>query len=126
MTTAIPFQTINWTTIEKVKYNGLTGTAYWQTVQLPRIRIRLVEYSPAYLADHWCTKGHIVQCLEGELTSEMENGEKFTLKKGMSYIVSDDLSSHRSRSVEGATLLIIDGDFLHVDNTSGPERAIKR
>jgi mannose-6-phosphate isomerase class I len=71
-----------------------------------------VEYGAGYLADHWCTKGHIVHCLEGSFMSELENGETFLLSKGMSYVVSDDMSSHRSSSKEGVKLLIIDGDFL--------------
>jgi hypothetical protein len=108
----IPFQTINWSGIEKVTYAGQTGTAYWQTLQLPGLRIRLVEYSAGYLADHWCQKGHIVHCLEGEFINELENGERSPMKAGGSYVVSDGLSSHRSYSEKGAKLLIIDGDFL--------------
>lgn len=108
----IPFQNIDWTKIEKVTYKGETGVAYWQTIQLPGLRIRLVEYSANYLADHWCEKGHIVHCLEGEFISELKTGEKITLKKGESYVVSDELSSHRSSSKNGVKLLIVDGDFL--------------
>lgn len=108
----IPFQTINWTNIEKVEHKGETGTSYWQTVQLGGLRIRIVEYSPNYFADHWCQKGHIVYCLEGEFESELQNAETITLKKGMTYVVSDGESSHRSTSAHGAKLLIIDGDFL--------------
>ena len=109
----ILFSTIDWTTVEKIEYKGETGIAYWQTQQFGNIRMRLVEYSKNYLADHWCKKGHIVHCLEGSFTSELENGENFFLSKGMSYIVSDNLSSHRSVSMEGVKLLIIDGDFLN-------------
>jgi hypothetical protein len=108
----IPFQTIDWTSIEKVEYRGETGLAIWQTVQFDGLRIRLVEYSSGYLADHWCRKGHIVHCLEGEFISELSTGEKVKLSKGETYIVSDDLSAHRSFSEEGVKLLIIDGDFL--------------
>ncbi|HEY8657744.1 MAG TPA: DHCW motif cupin fold protein [Hanamia sp.] len=108
----IPFQTIDWTTIEKVEHKGETGTSFWQTIQFSGFRIRLVEYSKDYLANHWCQKGHIVHCLEGEFVSELNNGENFILSKGMSYVVSDELSSHRSVSTNGARLLIIDGDFL--------------
>ena len=74
--------------------------------------MRLVEYGPGYLADHWCQKGHIVYCLEGEFISELQNGDKILLSAGMSYVVSDELSSHRSISANGVKLLIIDGDFL--------------
>ena len=108
----IPFQTINWTNIPKTVHPGKTGTAYWQTLQLPGLRIRLVEYSPGYLADHWCQTGHIVHCLEGELLSEMETGEQYILTAGMTYVVSDGLSSHRSITKEMVKLLMVDGDFL--------------
>ncbi|MCC6727570.1 MAG: DHCW motif cupin fold protein [Saprospiraceae bacterium] len=108
----IDFQTIDWSTIEKTEHPGESGTAYWQTLQLPGLRLRIVEYSPGYVADHWCQKGHIVHCLEGEFTSEMEDGGSFLLKKGMTYVVSDKLSSHRSVCQQGVKLLIVDGDFL--------------
>ena len=108
----IPFQTIDWTLIEKTEYKGETGTAYWQTIQLGGLRIRLVEYSKGYLADHWCQKGHIVHCLEGSFITEFSTGEKFSLSKNQSYVVSDELSSHRSYSENGVKLLIVDGDFL--------------
>jgi hypothetical protein len=108
----IPFQSIDWSVIPKVIYPGEKGTATWQTIQFEGLRIRIVEYSAGYLADHWCRKGHIVHCLEGEFISEMENGESFILSKGMTYVVSDELSSHRSFSEKGVKLMIIDGDFL--------------
>ena len=108
----IPFQTIDWTSIERIEYKGETGVAVWQTIQFAGLRIRLVEYSNEYLADHWCQKGHIVHCLEGEFISELKTGEKIKLTKGETYIVSDELSSHRSVSENGVKLLIIDGDFL--------------
>jgi hypothetical protein len=110
----IPFQTIDWSKVEKTEHKGETGfaAANWQTMQFAGLRVRKVEYSAGYLADHWCQKGHIVHCLEGEFISELENGEQFKLSEGMTYIVSDDLSSHRSITENGAVLLIIDGDFL--------------
>lgn len=108
----IPFHKIDWTNIEKVEYNGDTGVATWQTLQYQGLRVRIVEYSPNYMADHWCQKGHIVHCLEGIFESELQDGEIFTLSKGMTYIVSDNLSSHRSLSKTGVKLLIIDGSFL--------------
>jgi hypothetical protein len=110
--TTIPFQHIDWTTIPKEEHPGTTGTSFWQTLQFDGLRVRIVEYSANYLADHWCRKGHIVYCLEGSFVSEEENGGRTELSAGMSYIVSDNLSSHRSTSVIGAKLLIIDGDFL--------------
>jgi hypothetical protein len=108
----IPFQTIDWSIIPKVEYKGESGVAYWQTVMFAGLRVRIVEYSQGYVADHWCRKGHIVHCLEGEFKSEMQDGINFVLTKGMSYIVSDELSSHRSVSENGVKLMIIDGDFL--------------
>ena len=109
---SIPFQAIDWSAIEKTTHNGATGTAWWQTLQFEGLRVRMVEYSRGYLADHWCQKGHIVHCLEGEFISELEGGGQFELKAGMTYVVSDDRSSHRSVSENGVKLLIIDGDFL--------------
>lgn len=108
----IPFQVIDWNTISRTEHRGVTGTSFWQTLQFDDLRIRIVEYGAGYLADHWCKKGHIVHCLEGEVTNEQENGEKLLLKAGMTYIVSDDLSSHRSFAANNVKLLIIDGDFL--------------
>ena len=108
----IPFQNVDWTKIEKIEHKGEKGTSFWQTVQIGGLRIRIVEYSGNYLADHWCKKGHIVHCLEGEFDSELENGATIHLTRGMTYIVSDELSSHRSISKNGVKLLIIDGDFL--------------
>jgi len=110
----IPFQLIDWTLIPKIEHKGEKGLAFWQTLQLHGLRMRIVEYSPGYLADHWCKKGHIVHCLEGEFESELQDGEKFLLKKGMTYVVSDEVSSHRSTTENGVKLLIIDGDFLQM------------
>lgn len=108
----IPFQSIDWSFIPRAFYPGEHGLAIWQTIQMDGLRIRMVEYSAGYLADHWCRKGHIVHCLEGEFVSEMESGKSIAMTKGMTYVVSDDMSSHRSVSVQGVKLLIIDGDFL--------------
>lgn len=112
---SIPFQTIDWKSIPRTEHKGETGIAYWQTIQFERLRIRYVEYSKNYKADHWCEKGHIVYCLKGEVINELQNGTKSTLTQGMSYIVSDNLSSHRSITKNGVHLLIIDGDFLKIN-----------
>jgi len=111
--TNIEFQTIDWAEIEKVEHKGERGVAWWQTVQFPGLRIRVVEYSKGYIADHWCEKGHVVYCLKGSFTSRLKTGENFSLSKGMSYVVSDNLSSHLSTTENGVKLLIIDGDFLN-------------
>lgn len=110
--TQILFQNFNWETISKTEHKGETGASFWQTIQFPGLRIRVVEYSPGYLADHWCSKGHIVHCLEGEFINELQTGEKHIMTKGMTYVVSDNAGSHRSVSENGARLFIIDGDFL--------------
>jgi PhzF family phenazine biosynthesis protein len=110
--TPIPFHIIEWDHAPTTNHPGTTGNATWQTHQLPGLRIRIVRYSPGYLADHWCQKGHIVHCLKGEFTSELQNGQTIHLTKGQTYVVSDDQSSHRSKTDQGVTLLIIDGEFL--------------
>ena len=117
MNNNFPFQTIDWTLVPKTEHKGEEGVAFWQTVQLAGLRVRIVEYSKGYIADHWCRKGHIVHCLNGEFVSELQNGERFLLKQGMTYIVSDDLSSHRSTTEGGVKLMIIDGDFLESNKT---------
>ena len=109
---SIPFTNIDWINVPKTEHKGDLRMAYWQTLNFDGLRVRLVEYTKDYIADHWCEKGHIVHCLEGEFISELADGKEFTLKKGMTYIVSDDLSSHRSKTITGVKLLIIDGDFL--------------
>jgi len=108
----IKFQTTDWDLIESTRHAGEQGIAFWKTLQFEGLRVRIVEYSKVYLADHWCQKGHIVHCLDGEFVSELEDGASFSLTKDMTYIVSDKLSSHRSVSKNGVKLLIIDGDFL--------------
>ena len=111
-----PFQVIQWDTIPGEKHQGEKGSYTWRTMQLPGLRLRMVEYSPGYMADHWCRKGHIVHCLEGSFTSELQSGDSFHLGKDMSYVVSDELSAHRSHTETGVKLLIIDGDFLRYNS----------
>lgn len=108
----IPFHTTDWSTITPTGHKGETGMAYWRTLQFGDLRIRLVEYSANYKADHWCEKGHIIYCIEGEMTTELRDGSLHPMKAGMSYQVSDGASSHRSSTVNGCKLLIVDGGFL--------------
>ena len=112
MKSGYAYRAIDWTSVRKDEHKGETGTSFWRTIELPGLRIRIVQYSPGYLADHWCQKGHIVHCLEGEFVNEQESGERTVMRQGMTYVVSDGASSHRSRTERGATLLIVDGDFL--------------
>ena len=106
--TNIPFGTIDWSSIEKTKHRGESGFAYWRTCRFGEIRVRMVEYTPGYSADHWCSKGHILLCIEGELHTELEDGRRFVLKPGMSYQVADGAEPHRSSTAVGARLFIVD------------------
>lgn len=104
----IPFDTTDWSEIERTEHKGETGVSYWRTRQFGDIRVRMVEYSPGYLANHWCTKGHILLCLEGELQTELADGRKFVLSPGVSYQVADGAEPHRSYTATGAKLFIVD------------------
>ena len=104
----IPFGVTDWSTVEPTEHPGVTGKALWRTRQFGDLRVRMVEYSPGYLADHWCSKGHILLCLQGELITELADGRTFTLIPGTSYQVADNAEPHRSRTEGGATLFIVD------------------
>jgi hypothetical protein len=104
----IPFGVTDWAQVEPTEHRGETGTARWRTRQFDNLRVRMVEYSPGYLADHWCKKGHILLCLEGELHTELADGRKFTLTPGTSYQVADDAEPHRSYTETGVKLFIVD------------------
>jgi hypothetical protein len=104
----IPFGTTTWADIEPTRHTGETGFALWRTRQFGAIRVRMVEYSPNYFADHWCEKGHILLCLEGELHTELKDGRRFVLAPGMSYQVADHAEAHRSWAPSGAKLFIVD------------------
>ena len=104
----IPFGTTDWSTVARTEHKGDTGIATWRTQQFGTVRVRMVEYSPGYLADHWCVKGHILMCLDGELSTELKDGRVFVLKPGMSYQVADDAEPHRSSTATGARLFIVD------------------
>jgi len=106
--TDIPFGTTDWSTIEPTEHEGDTGLAYWRTQQFGSIRVRMVEYTPGYVANHWCSKGHILFCIEGELHTELEDGREFVLRPGMSYQVADNAEPHRSSTELGARLFIVD------------------
>jgi hypothetical protein len=103
-----PFGTTDWSQIAPTEHTGETGIATWRTQQFDNIRVRMVEYSPGYQADHWCKKGHILLCLEGELHTELADGRKFVLTPGVSYQVADEAEAHRSSTQSGAKLFIVD------------------
>jgi hypothetical protein len=104
----IPFGTTDWSSIERTEHAGESGVAYWRTQHFGDLRVRMVEYTPGYVADHWCAKGHILLCTDGELQTELADGRKFTLKPGMSYQVADNAEPHRSSTAVGARLFIVD------------------
>lgn len=104
----IPFGTTDWSKIEQTVHKGIDGVAYWRTCQFGSIRVRMVEYTPGYLADHWCSKGHILLCIEGELHTELQDGSQYILKAGMSYQVADNAEAHRSFAPMGAKLFVVD------------------
>ncbi len=106
--TDISFGITDWNTIAITEHNGITGKALWRTQQFGDIRVRMVEYTPGYVADHWCEKGHILLCLDGRLETELVDGRKFVLTPGVSYQVADHAEAHRSSTDTGAKLFIVD------------------
>ena len=104
----IPFEATDWARVPETEHAGVSGVARWRTRHFGAVRVRMVEYSPGYLADHWCQKGHVLLCLEGELRTELEDGRVVTLTPGMSYQVADGAEAHRSSTPTGARLFIVD------------------
>lgn len=104
----IPFGITDWSAVEPTEHAGERGVALWRTQEFGGIRVRRVDYSPGYRADHWCEKGHILLCLEGELETELADGRTFRLTPGVSYQVADGAEPHRSSTAVGARLFIVD------------------
>jgi len=104
----IPFKTNDWSKIEQTVHKGERGFVYWHTQQFGSVRVRMLECTPGYVSDHWCNKGHILLCIEGELHTELQDGRIFTLKPGTSYQVADDAEPHRSYTEIGAKLFVVD------------------
>jgi len=105
---SIPFCTTDWSIVESTEHKGESGLALWRTRTFGDVRVRMVEYTPGYKADHWCVKGHILLCIDGELHTELKDGRTFTLRPGMSYQVADNAEPHRSHTETGARLFIVD------------------
>lgn len=105
---AVPFCTTDWSSLTPTEHPGQRGMAYWRTFESGNIRVRMVEYSPGYIADHWCSKGHVLLVLEGELVTELQDGTAHILRPGMSYQVADNAEPHRSHTTTGAKLFIVD------------------
>jgi quercetin dioxygenase-like cupin family protein len=104
----IPFQTIDWSSIAPTEHRGESGVATWRTVEIGNVRARIVEYSPGYVADHWCERGHVVYVLDGEIVNELRDGRSNVLSAGEGYVVADGDGAHRSKSLRGARLFIVD------------------
>jgi hypothetical protein len=104
----LPFMTTDWSAVQATERPGQSGTATWRTVEAGEVRVRMVDYSPGYAADHWCSRGHVLLVLAGELVTELQDGRVFTLSSGMSYQVGNDVAPHRSRTQGGAKLFIVD------------------
>jgi quercetin dioxygenase-like cupin family protein len=104
----VPFVTTDWTRAPVTEHAGTSGRALWRSFEQGNLRVRMVEYSPGYQANHWCRRGHVLLVLEGELITELEDGRELLLKAGMSYQVADEASAHRSRTSTGARLFIVD------------------
>ncbi|WP_412543570.1 DHCW motif cupin fold protein [Longispora sp. K20-0274] len=104
----VPFGTTDWSLVPATEHPGTTGTATWRTARFGDLRVRMVDYSPGYLADHWCDKGHVLLVLEGTLTTELAGGGTVTLEAGSSYQVGDDTEAHRSSTTTGARLFVVD------------------
>jgi len=106
--TGIPFGVTEWSSVEPTEHPGERGKAYWRTRTFGSLRVRMVDYAPGYVADHWCSKGHVLLCVEGELHTELKDGRTVVLKPGMSYQVADNAEAHKSSSTIGARLFIVD------------------
>lgn len=106
--TEVPFTVIDWSKVEPEEHAGERGNAIWKVFKKGNIRVRVVEYSPGYIADHWCKKGHVILVLEGEMTTELDDGRKFVTSKGCSYQVADNDGAHRTFTETGVKLFIVD------------------
>lgn len=104
----MPFTVTNWDELPAIEHKGDIGKATWRTITMGDIRIRIVDYTPGYIADHWCERGHIIFVLEGELVTELKDGTQFIIRQGMSYQVSNNPNAHRSSAPKGAKLFIVD------------------
>ncbi len=105
----VPFCTTDWRSVERTEHPGESGTSFWQTFEQGNVRVRLVEYSPGYRADHWCPRGHILLVMEGDLVIELRDGSRYRLTAGMSFQAEDDEKNpHLAFTHSGATVFIVD------------------
>jgi quercetin dioxygenase-like cupin family protein len=104
----VPFSTIDWSKLKPTVQPDKNGDVISRTFEMGNIRVRMVEFPPGYQADEWCSKGHVVYVLEGDLVTELADGQKIISTAGTSFIVADDHGSHRGSTKKGVKLLIVD------------------
>jgi hypothetical protein len=104
----VPFLVTDWSKVPATEHAGASGSARWRTVEVGNVRVRMVEYTPGYVADHWCERGHVLLVLDGQLLTELRDGSIHRLGPGQSYEVADGAAAHRSTSPSGCRLFIVD------------------
>ncbi|XXX72022.1 DHCW motif cupin fold protein [Sorangium sp. So ce134] len=104
----VSFFTTEWGKVPPVEVPGETGMASWRTVEAGNLRVRMVEYTPGYRADHWCERGHVLLVLEGELVTSLRDGREIVLAPGSSFQVGEGAEPHLTSSPRGARVFIVD------------------
>ena len=105
----VPFSVTEWEGVGQTEHKGIKGTSLWKTFEEGNIRARIVEYSPGFVSDHYCERGHVVLVLKGSLLLTMKKGDRFIIEEGCSFQLSDDASKPHSVSSEhGAKVFIVD------------------
>jgi len=104
----LPLGLTDWSQIPESVHPGAPGTATVRSRQLGDIQLRLLVYSPNYVADHRCQKGHIVYVIQGQVVTEHRETTNYTLESGTTYHVPDNGPPHRAVSHGGATVFIVD------------------
>ena len=52
--TDIAFGITDWSDVVPIEQKGEVGTAFWRTRNFGSMRVRMVDYTPGYVAAHWC------------------------------------------------------------------------
>jgi quercetin dioxygenase-like cupin family protein len=105
----VPFAVTDWNRVSAIEHKGRAGTSFWRSFEEGCLRVRVVDYSPGFEADHWCPRGHILYVLEGELRIALKSGAVHKLGRGMSFAAGNDESDpHLASSPSGARVFIVD------------------
>jgi len=104
----VPFATTDWALLPASEIKGASGVARQRMIEAGNLRLRLVEYSTGYRADHWCEHGHVVLVLEGALTTELKDGRRFESPQGTSFQVAEGDGFHLVSTATGAKVFIVD------------------